>query len=121
MIFAGINSKDREGYFFSPLHAKNSYTNNGRINRSTNTGSWQAKGRDSKITSELNGEVIGVKKIFVHSCIKDGFKYVMHEFSASFDLPNCRDLVRIWCVCVCKRCSIFVSIILLFCCCVLLI
>lgn len=87
-----INSKDREGYFFSPLHAKNSYTNNGRINRSTNTGSWQAKGRDCKVTSELNGEVIGIKKIFVHSCIKDGIKYVMHEFSASFNLPNCRDL-----------------------------
>ncbi|CAK7324000.1 unnamed protein product [Dovyalis caffra] len=89
----GIHSNDREKYFFSPLHAKNPYTNNGKINRSTKTGSWHATGKDRKITSEHNGEEIGTCKIFVHSCIQDGIKYVMHEYSASSILPNSRALV----------------------------
>ncbi|CAK7323998.1 unnamed protein product [Dovyalis caffra] len=89
----GIVSNDREKYFFSPLHAKNPYTNNGKINRSTKTGSWEATGKDRKITSEHNGEEIGTCKTFVHSCIEDGIKYVMHEYSASSILPNSRVLV----------------------------
>ncbi|CAK7323999.1 unnamed protein product [Dovyalis caffra] len=89
----GIDSNDREKYFFSPLHAKNPYTNNGKINRSTKTGSWQAKVKDRKITSEHNGVENGIKKIFVHSCTKDGIKYVMHEYSASSNLPNPSALV----------------------------
>ncbi|XP_052305597.1 NAC domain-containing protein 96 isoform X6 [Populus trichocarpa] len=82
-------SDDGEGYFFSPLHPKYPGTNNGRINRSTRTGSWLAKGKDYEITSQHNGEVIGIRRIFVHSCNKDGIKYVMHEFS----IPNQNSLV----------------------------
>ncbi|XP_011002895.1 PREDICTED: protein CUP-SHAPED COTYLEDON 2-like [Populus euphratica] len=87
--FAGTDSDDGEGYFFSPLHPKYPGTNNGRINRSTRTGSWLAKGKDYEITSQHNGEVIGIRRIFVHSCNKDGIKYVMHEFS----IPNQNSLV----------------------------
>ncbi|KAG6738908.1 hypothetical protein POTOM_058531 [Populus tomentosa] len=82
--FAGTDSDDGEGYFFSPLHPKYPGTKNGRINRSTRTGSWLAKGKDYEIISQHNGEVIGIRRIFVHSSNEDGIKYVMHEFS----IPN---------------------------------
>ncbi|KAB5512772.1 hypothetical protein DKX38_029800 [Salix brachista] len=82
-------SDDGEGYFFSPLHPKYPGSKNGRINRSTSTGSWLAKGKDYEIKSEFSGEVIGIRRIFVHSCKKDGIKYVMHEYS----IPNQSSLV----------------------------
>ncbi|KAJ6952690.1 NAC domain-containing protein 96-like [Populus alba x Populus x berolinensis] len=83
------HSDDGEVYFFSHLHPKYPGTKNGRINRSTRTGSWQAKGKDYEIISQHNGEVIGIRRIFVHSCNEDGIKYVMHEFS----IPNQNSLV----------------------------
>ncbi|KAB5512760.1 hypothetical protein DKX38_029788 [Salix brachista] len=86
---AATDSDDGEGYFFSPLHPKYPGSNNGRISRSTSTGSWQAKGKDYEIKSEFSGEVIGIRRIFVHSCEKDGIKYVMHEYS----IPNQSSLV----------------------------
>ncbi|KAJ6421984.1 hypothetical protein OIU84_027011 [Salix udensis] len=83
-------SDDGEGYFFSPLHTKYLGSKNGRINRSTSKGSWLAKGKDYEIKSnEFSGEVIGIRRIFVHSCKKDGIKYVMHEYS----IPNQSSLV----------------------------
>ncbi|KAJ6297437.1 hypothetical protein OIU78_023058 [Salix suchowensis] len=82
-------SDDGEGYFFSPLHPKYPGSKNRIINRSTSTGSWQAKGKDYEIKSESSGEVIGIRRIFVHSSKKDGIKYVMHEYS----IPNQSSLV----------------------------
>ncbi|KAJ6744956.1 putative proteinC DOMAIN CONTAINING PROTEIN 49 [Salix purpurea] len=82
-------SDDGEGYFFSPLHPKYPGSKNRRINRSTGTGTWLAKGKDYEIKSEFTGEVIGIRRIFVHSCEKDGIKYVMHEYS----IPNQSSLV----------------------------
>nr|TKR86048.1 hypothetical protein D5086_0000242030 [Populus alba] len=83
--FAGTDSDDGEGYFFSPLHPKYPGTNDGRINRSTGTGSWLAKGKHCEITSQHNGEVnSGIRKIYVYSPVKDGIKYVMYEYS----IPN---------------------------------
>ncbi|KAJ6421986.1 hypothetical protein OIU84_027011 [Salix udensis] len=87
---AATDSDDGEGYFFSPLHTKYLGSKNGRINRSTSKGSWLAKGKDYEIKSnEFSGEVIGIRRIFVHSCKKDGIKYVMHEYS----IPNQSSLV----------------------------
>lgn len=80
-----INSNDRERFFFCLLNGK--YYSNGPINRSTNTGSWQATGRNKNIMSET-GEEIGKRKIFVHSVIRNGMKWIMHEYSANFNLPN---------------------------------
>ncbi|KAJ6859304.1 NAC domain-containing protein 4-like isoform X2 [Populus alba x Populus x berolinensis] len=78
-------SDDGEGYFFSPLHPKYPGTNDGRINRSTGTGSWLAKGKYCEITSQHNGEMnSGIRKIYVYSRDKDGIKYVMYEYS----IPN---------------------------------
>ncbi|XP_011002894.1 PREDICTED: NAC domain-containing protein 4-like isoform X2 [Populus euphratica] len=78
-------SDDGEGHFFSPLHPKFPGTNDGRINRSTGTGSWLATGKHCEITSQHNGEVnSGIRKIYVHSRVKDEIKYVMHEYS----IPN---------------------------------
>ncbi|KAJ6855770.1 NAC domain-containing protein 71-like [Populus alba x Populus x berolinensis] len=78
-------SDDGEGYFFSPLHPKYPGTNDGRINRSTGTGSWLAKGKHCEITSQHNGEVnSGIRKIYVYSRVKDGINYVMYEYS----IPN---------------------------------
>ncbi|KAG6738004.1 hypothetical protein POTOM_059539 [Populus tomentosa] len=85
--FAGTDSDDGEGYFFSPLHPKYPGTKNGRINRSTRTGSWLAKGKDYEIISQHNGEVIGIRRIFVHFCNKDGIK----KEAAELPLPICNE------------------------------
>ncbi|KAG6738005.1 hypothetical protein POTOM_059540 [Populus tomentosa] len=84
-------SDDGEGYFFSPLHPKYPGTNDGRINRSTGTGSWLAKGKHCEITSQHNGEVnSGIRKIYVYSRVKDGINYVIKE-AAELPLPICNE------------------------------
>ncbi|KAJ4822252.1 hypothetical protein Tsubulata_028811, partial [Turnera subulata] len=72
---------------------RNSYSKSGRINRTTKTGSWQAKGPGKPVCIEKTGKEIGRRKIYVHSMKRDGYKWVMHELSAAVSSPNQRTLV----------------------------